>query len=191
MARSVADWEAIEREYRAGTLSVREIARQNEVSDTAIRLKAKQYGWLRDLSEKVRQELRSKLLCAKLCNENANEGEIVSTNVDQLVKVVDLQRGDIKKQKSIVAILAGQLEQVAQEREDIETTIDKETEGDKDTKRRNSMLKAISLPTHAGVARDLSVALKNLIPLERQAYGIDNGSEGEGTLKIIIENQGD
>jgi predicted DNA-binding protein YlxM (UPF0122 family) len=48
------DWEAIEREYRAGQLSVREIARQYAVSEGAIRKRAKAEGWERALADVVR-----------------------------------------------------------------------------------------------------------------------------------------
>lgn len=45
------------------------------------------------------------------------------------------------------------------------------------------MLKAISLPSHAGVLRDLSTALKNLVPLERQAYNIKDELEQGSTYE--------
>jgi hypothetical protein len=35
------DWDAIEREYRAGQLSIKELARQHKLSDTAIHKRAK------------------------------------------------------------------------------------------------------------------------------------------------------
>lgn len=40
MTAKQPDWEAIERAYRAGALSIRTIADRNGVSDTAIRKKA-------------------------------------------------------------------------------------------------------------------------------------------------------
>lgn len=55
------DWEAIEREYRAGQLSVIEIARQQGLSHTAINKRAKKSGWTRDLSAQVRREVRARL----------------------------------------------------------------------------------------------------------------------------------
>jgi hypothetical protein len=191
MARSKSDWEAIEREYRVGQLSVVEIARQFDLSDAAIHKKAKQNGWKRDLTEKVKRLVREKLVREEVEDPNASDEQVVDQASNREIKLRALHRKDIEKHRGIVQLLAGQLDDVAQSREDIETTIEKETDGDKDTKRRNSMLKAVSLPTHAGVARDLSVALKNLIPLERQAYGIDNGSEeGQGSTTIIIKRQG-
>jgi len=55
-SRSKADWEAIEREYRAGQLSIREIGRKHGVSDTAVRKEAKARGWVRGEAAPVRTE---------------------------------------------------------------------------------------------------------------------------------------
>jgi hypothetical protein len=52
------DWDAIERAYRAGQLSIKELARQHKFSDSA---KAK--GWTRDLSDAVRTRVRESLVC--------------------------------------------------------------------------------------------------------------------------------
>lgn len=41
------DWSAIERDYRAGSTSVRAIAEREGVSDTAIHKRAKTHGWVR------------------------------------------------------------------------------------------------------------------------------------------------
>lgn len=72
-AKPPTDWEAIEREYRAGQISVREIARQHGVSDGAIRKRAKERGWPRDLSEQVRQAVRSELVRTEVRTSNARE----------------------------------------------------------------------------------------------------------------------
>ena len=62
MARKQIDWEAIHREYRAGQLSIREIGRQYNVTDGAIRKHAKLYKWQRDLSDRVRQKVKAELV---------------------------------------------------------------------------------------------------------------------------------
>lgn len=42
------DWEAIETAYRAGMMSLREIAAQHGISEGAIRKRAKRDDWSRD-----------------------------------------------------------------------------------------------------------------------------------------------
>ena len=41
------DWEGVERDFRAGVMSIREIAKWYGISDTAIHKKAKADGWER------------------------------------------------------------------------------------------------------------------------------------------------
>lgn len=48
--RAAPDWERIEADYRAGLLSVREIAAANGVSHVAIGKRVKRDGWERDLN---------------------------------------------------------------------------------------------------------------------------------------------
>ncbi len=49
------DWEAIETAYRAGVMSLREIASQHGISEGAIRKRAKRDDWSRDLNAKVKE----------------------------------------------------------------------------------------------------------------------------------------
>ena len=51
MAVKQPDWERIEQLFRAGLLSVREIASACGVSHTAINKRSKAEGWDRDLNE--------------------------------------------------------------------------------------------------------------------------------------------
>lgn len=52
--KAAPDWERIEADYRAGLLSVREIAASNGVSHVAIGKRAKRDGWERDLQAKIK-----------------------------------------------------------------------------------------------------------------------------------------
>lgn len=83
MKTKQTDWEAIERAYRAGSLSIRTIAERQGVSDTAIRKKAKVQGWARDLSDQVRKEVRSKLVRGEVrTNYGANQAFRMLRNVE-------------------------------------------------------------------------------------------------------------
>lgn len=56
------DWEAIERDYRLGQLSVREIARRYEVEASTITRRAKKESWVRDFSDEVKARTRAGLI---------------------------------------------------------------------------------------------------------------------------------
>jgi hypothetical protein len=67
--RKSVDWEAIEREYRAGQLTVVEIGRQHGLSHTAINKRAKRDGWTRNLADRVRKEVSARLVSEKASPE--------------------------------------------------------------------------------------------------------------------------
>jgi len=58
------DWAGIEVAYKAGQSSLREIGRQFDVSDTAIRKRARAEGWTRPLGAKVREAVGEALVRA-------------------------------------------------------------------------------------------------------------------------------
>lgn len=61
MARKI-DYIAIEADYREGSKSVRQIAREYGCDEKTIRIRAKKCGWERDLSEDVRRKTKEKLI---------------------------------------------------------------------------------------------------------------------------------
>lgn len=60
--RSDIDWDAIERDYRIGKLTLREMAAKHGVAESSVSLKAKQLGWARDLTEAVKQATKTALI---------------------------------------------------------------------------------------------------------------------------------
>lgn len=172
------DWELIERDYRAGMLSIREIAKAHDISDTAIRKKAKAEGWERDLTEKIQEKVRTELVRGPVRTANPQtEKEIVETAAATVVQVVRSHRKRITAQTELVDLLTHQLIGVAGKREDFEEAIEEETAADKTGERRAKLMKAISLPTHASTAVNLANALKTLVGLERQAFNIQDEPE--------------
>lgn len=175
--RKVVDWEAVEREYRAGQLSVREIGRQFGVSHVGINKKAKAEGWSRDLAAKVRQEIRNRLVTGPVTTVNAKEA--VETAAARGVELVRQHSAILARANAIIAKQLDELDGEGDVIAEIEAEIEIETAGDRNTVRRNAMLKAVSLPSRAATVRELSQALKNVIPLERQAHNLDT-DDGTG-----------
>jgi len=118
------DWEAIERAYRAGALSIRTIAERNGISDTAIRKKAKAAGWARDLSEQVRKEVRNKLVRGEVrddqCANPERDAEIIEEAAVEGATVVRSHRRDIRKATNLANLLMDDLLTTIKRREEIE-----------------------------------------------------------------------
>ncbi|WP_455923285.1 hypothetical protein [Pseudomonas putida] len=177
MTAKQPDWEAIERAYRAGALSIRTIAERNGISDTAIRKKAKAAGWERDLSEQVRKEVRNKLVRGEVredqCANPERDAEIVEEAAEEGATVVRSHRRDIRKATNLANLLMDDLLTTIKRRDEIEDAIVEDTADDETGFRRSSMLAAVALPSNAKTLFQLSSAMKNLQVLERQAFGLD------------------
>jgi hypothetical protein len=163
MTTKQPDWEAIERAYRAGSLSVRAIADKHGISDTAIRSKAKKNGWSRDLTEQVRQAAKNKLVRTEVRTKSSHceprtDDEIVEEAATEAAAVVLAHRADLAQWRTIATKLCDALQ-------DIEVTED--NIGD------------FSRSLNAGVDAQLKV-----IKGERQAYNLDT-EEGDKTVDTL------
>lgn len=165
------DWEAVEREYRAGVLSLREIARQFAISDTAIRKRAKAENWTRPLADKVREAVIEKLVRTDGSQsgshlQRANDAEIVENAALRGMAVVTSHRRDLEQLHGLKRILAGRLAQILDGlKPDGPCMGEKESPGD--------------------LLEKLSRIASRLIPLERQAFSLDaNGPEK--SQKVIL-----
>lgn len=200
-ARGSVDWEACEADYRAGTLSNRQMAELHGCGESAIRDRAKRYGWQKDLSVAVRDATNAKLLRSDLRTElrspNARSDiEIVSDAAEVRVALVREHRKNIGAGREIVWALFAELQEATENRAEIEEAIEVETArgGKIDSKRRASMLKAVSLSARAGAVANLAVAMKNLVGLERQAFSLTDKPEqaeesGEIVFRTIYEQK--
>jgi hypothetical protein len=175
MSKIDVDWEGIEREYRAGQLSLREIGREYGVSEAAIRKRAKKEAWSRDLTAKVQAAVRTELVRAEVrsAHRDQTEREIVAEAAMRGVDVILAHRTDVKAARTIVSELLTELAEASTGRAEIEAAIEDETAKDQGGGRRAAMLKAVSLSTRSTVLVNLSAALKNVISLERQAFNLD------------------
>lgn len=164
--QSNVDWEAVEREYRAGQLSLREIGRLFKVTDTAIRKRAKAENWQRDLTDKVREAVRNKLVRDGSQSQRANDEEIVEAAADRSHNVVLSHRTDISQLRALSTILATRLSQHLD-------GISGEGPGIGDKESATDMLEK------------LTRIRARLIPLERQAFNIDNGSDPNAPTSVV------
>ncbi|ELY2773019.1 TPA: hypothetical protein PTX05_004386 [Cronobacter sakazakii] len=185
------DWEAIESAYRAGLLSLREIASQHGISEGAIRKRAKRDDWSRDLNAKVKERaddlVRKAEVRKKVRSENAlTERVLIEATAEVIANVRMEHRGDIRRAREITNML---FDELAAECTDIDA-LEKLGElmrcpDDKGRDKLNELYHSIiSMPERVKSAKALSEALKNLIGLERQAYDIGSTTADDTTQKL-------
>ncbi|MFV3284348.1 hypothetical protein ACNFCI_09875 [Pseudomonas sp. NY15356] len=153
------DWEAIERAYRAGSLSVRAIGESQGVNHATILKRAKKEGWARDLTEQVRIATKQKVTTSVTSTSNQSpsvtDADIIDEASSQAASVVLAHRTGLANWRSIADKLSVAL---------AEMDVNEENLGD------------FSRALNAGVDAQLKV-----IKGERQAYGLDS-EEGNKTV---------
>lgn len=193
------DWEQVEREYRAGSLSIRAIAARHAISEGAIRARAKKEGWAREYSSQVRRRTRDSLAehaaeqsgAPKAAKGRYDASTVIESAAEEAKTVVLNHRKDIKHARFIVKMLREELEFETITREKLEELIaaDIDDTPEKERKKRTALLnRVISLPQRASALRDLSTSLDRLIKLERQAYSMDEKEDDEHTYEEILKS---
>ncbi len=169
-------WEKIRNDFRTGMpASAISFKYNNCVTQQGISKRAKKEGWTQDLMAEVAARTIVKLVVGVVgvvgvVDPNADAEAAIDQAAEVNVTVILTHRRDIHAGRQLTNLLFGQLQVAAQTRDEIGETIETETVDDITTKRRDAMRRAISLPQHAATLRDLTVAMKNLIGLEREAY---------------------
>ena len=164
---NAVDWECVEHDYRAGILSVREMASAYRVSHVAILKRAKKYGWERDLSAKIQAKAEAMVTSALVTGSVTDrellvtERQIIEANAQRIAEVRSEHRTDISRARGIVRALMCSLDAHGGE---------------------------LSLQQRADVAKKLLEATRIVVQIEREAYGIDTaGPEDDGKAKSAVQ----
>ncbi|HGH0375313.1 TPA: hypothetical protein ACJHE1_004405 [Yersinia enterocolitica] len=191
------DWEAIESAYRAGLMSLREIASQHNISEGAIRKRAKRDDWSRDLSAKIKERaedlVRKEEVRKQVRTETTlTERVLIEASAEVIASVRMEHRGDIRRAREITNAMFDELGAECADIESLrklgELMLDPDENG---RDRLNEVYQSIiALPERVKAVKALSDAMKNLIGLERQAYDIgdDKGDNAVSKLSDLMDS---
>lgn len=199
------DWVVIEREYRLGIRSSIAIASEHGITEAAIRKRAKKEGWIRDLNAKVRARADDLVRKAAVRAEvrttwKAAEAREVEVAATAMTTVRLAQRADIQKARTLVNSLMAELEAQTGDPKlfrDIKQVLLAKDDGapltgEERNKVQDAHRKALSLGARVTNMKALAEALRILIALEREAFGIDSSSAdveaGTQSFLEILQN---
>ena len=187
--RQKIDYDRIERGWRAGILSPRQLAAAYEeetgqkVSHAAIIKHFTKLGIPRNLAEKIKAKSDAMVTQAMVTEQVTpvtikRDQEIIEDAATQLTYVRLNQRKDIQRSRKIAMSLFDELEMmVGQENVKLLEMLGELmwSPDDKGNDKVNDLyMKIISMPGRVKSMKDLSDTLKTLIALERQAFGLDD-----------------
>jgi hypothetical protein len=183
MGRRKVDWSEVEPLYRAGVLSVSEIARQFDVTETAVRKHAKQHKWKRDLAAKVRAKTTQKLIedladGSKDGSNGSNPQRARESEEETTERAALTQVTVVRQHKTIIGDGLDLAIRMLSELKATTTHVGElEAMLDDDKTKRAGMYRAISVPTRITALRDFATACRTLVGLERQAFSIVEDKE--------------
>ena len=179
LSRVAPDWERIEYDYRAGVLSLREIASANGITHGAVNKRAKRDGWTRDLAAKIQakaDELVSRqAVSASVSAERVvTERLIIEANAERIAQVRGEHRSDAGRVRALGLSLLAELEAQTASVEDLERLGElMAAPDDKGMDKLNDLYrKIIGTPGRVDSAKKVAEMLKISIGVEREAYGL-------------------
>ena len=180
-----SDWVVVEKDYRAGLLSDRQIGEKYGVSHGSVQQQAKKRGWSRNLIgrsvAKAEEKLAREELASKLANETkvASEKELVDSTSDALVEVMRGHRSDAGRLRRVVTALLEKVESIVQESELFqqigELCLSPDEKGI--DKINDLYRKVIDLPAQTDTTKKLAETMKILIELERKIFKIESAED--------------
>lgn len=206
--KKVADWELIERHYRAGIKTLRQIGQEYGVSHTAVKQRAMKFGWTRDLTEKIQQEAQtlvtakvvSKALSNSLSKDRLlSDAQTIQAYSEVVASVEMTQRSDIElalniSRSQMLELTALSNPDFADDLSRLAELMDQGGEDDSGKARTDKLNElyryVISLPGRVKMAKEIAGAHGVYIPVQRKVFKLDgdersNASAYEEMLKMI------
>lgn len=176
MARKNYDWELIEIAYRTPGKSIRQIARDFGCCEKAIRKKAIERGWIRDLSDKIKVRACDLVIRNGVAERSethaiaarATEKQIIEACAQTYAEITVKQRESINKSQLLYEKLHAELTAQTDEPE------------------------PKNLSVRIDCFKKLIESQKTVIGLQRLVYGMSDNADGDAPAKpVAIEPGGD
>ena len=167
-AKPRADWDAIERDYRTGKYSLRELQAKHGADHALISRKAKKEGWIQDLSIAIKQATNARL-ADSLVNAEVHESQqkvhaVVTAVADENSRVILSHRNRLSSLNDAV-----------------------DAAKDKVLALSGTVTDMREAATFAQAVGALATATKTLIEQERKAHNLDDASAAEaGQHEVVV-----
>lgn len=197
--KKTVDWELVEKHYRAGLLSLREIAKDAGCTEGAIRKRAKKDCWERDLTKKIQQraeELVRKQTVRVPSTQltPATEKQVVEDNAQAAASVVMRHRAGLSRLAELRDKLLGELEIITDNLDDFQKLGEVMDESGPDAngrwkadKQNEIYRRVISMSGRIGDAKTLAEIDEKVRKGEREAWSLDKTDGGETAIDNLLK----
>jgi hypothetical protein len=178
-ARRTTDWDAVERDYRTGKFTQRELADKYGVTHGAVGKQARARGWKKDLTEEIRRATNAKLTEQLVCSEVAKGSQQVANTIaaaaEVNTRVILGHRAGLQAITNVKRTLLSQIEQAASLLPDLAEVIEMVRQPDDNGMDRanDALRKAMSRSALVDDLKKLADVDEKVRKGEREAFALD------------------
>jgi hypothetical protein len=193
------DWEAVERAYRVGKLTLREIAELHSATAGRICQVAKERGWMRGDLKTVVNAATQSLLVAELVDgevhkvkQGLNESVLAAAELNS--QVIQRHRARVKRAVDVAMRMLDELDSTTLKTDELQALFTKVTAdigGPALQVAQQKFRDLMRLHARIGSSQKLMAALKDAQALEAQAYGnlYEVKKNEAGELELLTDDQ--
>lgn len=192
-----ADWQAIERDYRTGQFTLRELETKHGAFNSSIARKAKNEGWTQDLSVAIQQATNAKLAADLVSSVVSGSAQAVSNTVQAAAEVnknvILGHRTGLAELTTVKRILLTQIQQAAENMVDLAEVIEMvRSPDDNGIDRANDALrKAMGRSALVDDLKKLADVDEKVRKGEREAFGIlGEDKPAENAISDLLARMG-
>lgn len=193
-ARTRPDWEAIERDFRTGKFTVRELGAKHGTSYSQISRRATKEGWTKDLRGVIREATAAAVIRETVAAASAGAqtatAETVLVAAEVSKQVILQHRGDLGSARAVAMDLLGELRGAALLAEHTDVLVKilagADAEPADTAKAQKAVHRALSVGSRISSVKALADALAKLQAAERVAFDLD-GDDGDDDTPELTE----
>lgn len=177
--RHKVDWEAVERDYRTGHFTLRELEAKHGVSYAQISRKSKEHAWTKDLREVIKQATDAALLRETVTEAQKDVTETVLVAAEMNTRVIRAHRKDLSDARAVAAGMLAELQHCTPADQDamVKVLAGEGAEPADLAAARARVQRALSLGVRISCIKQLSDTFDKLQVAERRAFGLDDKTE--------------
>lgn len=184
--KAKTDWQAVERDYRTGQFTLRELEVKHDCDKGLISRNAKKRGWSQDLALAIKQATDAKLV-EQLSTKDATKtqqkvNETIQAAAEVNKSVILGHRKDITQVRDLAMGLASELSTVSVKQDEMEALfglLTSEMSEQQMMSARKAFSDLMKLPNRIMGAKALAEAITKLQALERTAFALDVAPDQE------------
>lgn len=169
------DWEAVERDYRTGRFTLRELEAQHGVSYASISRKANEFGWSKDLREVIKQATDAAVLRETVTQAQKDVTDTVLVAAEVNKQVILAHRHGLQELTSVKRTLLDQIAQASELMPDLAEVIEMVRKPDDNgiDRANDALRKAMSRSALVDDLKKLADVDEKVRKGEREAFGLD------------------